>query len=213
VVVIVNDVPVTLSELEGTPEFYDFLEEYVTAKMVQTAANEQGLSPTREAVDGAERAEIQERFAGDREALTEWLAERGLTEDDFRKFVVRKLRQEMLIARHLEPSDEEVRAVFNSDKEYLREQYAELFRIPKDQVKDDLILGNLKKNLTYLRRNNPAETRKILATYRGWATRVVYPRGKAYRPKSARKEGTGGLEKATESYEGNAPGNGGRGGG
>jgi hypothetical protein len=177
-VVIVNDTPITLAELQRTPEFYDFLDQYITAKMLQAAANEQGVSPTSEAVEAAERSEIQARFSGDSEAYHRWLAERGLTEDDFRQYIIRNLRREMLITRHLEPSDEEVRATFNAEKEYWRQYFSEMLRIPKDQLKDDFILQNLKKHLMYLRRSNTTEIQKILNTYRGWATRIVYPNAK-----------------------------------
>ncbi|MHA2620576.1 MAG: hypothetical protein V2G50_02450 [bacterium JZ-2024 1] len=181
IVVYINDAPVTLAELQATPEFYDFLEDYIALKMIQVAADTQQIKPTREAVEALEKQEITERWGGDTGAMEQWLSERGLTRDDFRQFVIRKLRREMLIAKHLEPGDEEVRQTFEARKQYWREYYAQVFQMPKDKIPDEMILAQIKKNLMFLRKTNPAETRKILETYRGWATKVVYPKARPAR--------------------------------
>lgn len=175
VVAIVNGTPITLGELQRTPEFYDFLDEYIASRMMQAAADTQMISPTRENVERAEREEIQKRFAGDRESFENWLAQRGLTRDDFRRYVLRNLQREMLIAKHLEPSEEELKQAFRANKEGWRDYYAGILQVPREQVTDEYILQNLKKDLMYLRGRNLAEREKIIETYRGWATKVIYP--------------------------------------
>lgn len=170
---------VTPDQIEKDPAFSDVLDRFIEDRVFLKIALVKGLQLQADSVRKVMGQEVRRLFPPPKD-FRKWLADHGLTEDDYRRHVEAGMRRDQILRLYLTPSADEVRKYCEGNVAYFLDQFVTTLSMKPSEFSctNPLVQDILRKQLYTLNIQNPSLVKVQMDTLMGYAKIERLPGGR-----------------------------------